>query len=206
VRSTLGYALLALLARAPGSGYELGTRVRRPLGYFWSAQHSQIHGELQRLLADELVRFEQVAGPGPRDKKIYSISGTGRDALARWVAQPPNDQPARDELLLKAYAMWIADRDAVRELLLAQIDTREQRIESYQQDWRRVEGRHGGAAPPFDHPDFGSYATLKYGIDYERHRIAWCRWMLARLDEGNREPEREIAAASAATPPATSSD
>jgi DNA-binding PadR family transcriptional regulator len=198
VRSTLGYALLALLARTPGSGYELGTRVRRPLGYFWSAQHSQIHGELQRLLSDELVCFEQVAGPGPREKKIYSITDAGRDALARWVVQPPKDQPARDELLLKAYAMWTADRESVRELLLVQIDTREQRIESYRQDWRRVEGRHGGGAPPFDHPDFGSYATLKYGIDHERQRIGWCRWMLARLDESNRQTEPETTVASGA--------
>jgi hypothetical protein len=47
--STLGYALLALLARGPRSGYDLAQRMNRPIGFFWQAQHSQIYPELARL-------------------------------------------------------------------------------------------------------------------------------------------------------------
>jgi len=35
---TLGYALLALLAKQSNTAYELSQRVRRPLGYFWTAR------------------------------------------------------------------------------------------------------------------------------------------------------------------------
>jgi hypothetical protein len=31
------------------------------------------------------------------------------------------------------------------------------------------------------HPDFGSYATLKCGIEYERQRIAWLRWVIGEF-------------------------
>src|SRR5215469_6282498 len=47
--STLGYALLTLLAREPLSGYDLAQRMKRPLGFFWQAQHSQIYPELAGL-------------------------------------------------------------------------------------------------------------------------------------------------------------
>jgi hypothetical protein len=34
---TLGYALLGLLARRVGSGYDPARELRRPVGYFWQA-------------------------------------------------------------------------------------------------------------------------------------------------------------------------
>lgn len=107
--STLGYAILAVLARNPSTGYELAARLATPVSYFWTARHSQIHPELQRLLADGLVAFEAVPGPGPKGKKVYSIIPEGFEALCQWVAKPPADQPVRDELVLRTYAAWVAD-------------------------------------------------------------------------------------------------
>ena len=40
---------------------------------------------------------------------------------------------------------------------------------------------HHAGPPPVTHPDFGSYATLKCGIEYERQRIAWLRWMVEQF-------------------------
>jgi hypothetical protein len=31
------------------------------------------------------------------------------------------------------------------------------------------------------HRDFGSLATLRYGIGYRRHRAEWCEWLAAAL-------------------------
>ena len=107
--SALGYAILAVLARNPSTGYELAARLATPVSYFWTARHSQIHPELQRLLADGLVAFEAVPGPGPKGKKVYSITPEGFEALRQWVAKPPADQPVRDELVLTTYAAWMAD-------------------------------------------------------------------------------------------------
>ena len=107
--SRLGYAILALLARQPSTGYELSARASRPLGYFWSARHSQIYPELRKLLAQGLVRFTARPGPGPRAKKVYSVTEAGLAALREWVIQPPEPAPSRDDLVLKAYAAWTAD-------------------------------------------------------------------------------------------------
>ena len=180
--SKLGYAILALLARQPSTGYELSARARRPLGYFWSARHSQVYPELRRLLAAGLVRFDTAPGPGPRDKKVYSLTDYGMTRLRDWVIQPPEPEPGRDNLLLKAYAAWTADPEAAARMFAAEEAKQSERLSEYQADRRRVESRHNGGPPPPRHPDFGNYATLRFGIDYQRERIAWLRWISRQLD------------------------
>ena len=179
--SRLGYAILALLARQPGTGYELAGRARRPLGYFWSARHSQVYPELQRLLDGGWVRYAAMPGPGPRDKKVYSLTEAGLDLLRDWVPRPPEPTPGRDDLLLKAYAIWTADPVPARAMLAGQAERHQERLRAYEADWAAVESRHQGGPPPATHPDFGSYATLRCGIDYERQRIAWLQWMDQQL-------------------------
>jgi DNA-binding PadR family transcriptional regulator len=179
--SRLGYALLALLARQPGTGYELAARARRPLGYFWAARHSQVYPELRRLLDAGLVRFDAAPGPGPRDKKVYSLTEAGLGMLRDWVPRPPRPANSRDDLVLKAYAVWTADPAAARDLFAGEAARQEEVLSAYEKDWRAVESRHDGGPPPVTHPDFGNYATLRCGISYERHRIAWLRWMSEQL-------------------------
>jgi DNA-binding PadR family transcriptional regulator len=182
VISRLGYAIMALLARQPSTGYELSARTRRPLSYFWSARHSQIHPELRKLLESGLVCFAAQPGPGPHQKKVYSLTAAGQQELSRWVPQPPaSSGGGRDDILLKAYAAWTADPAATCDLFASQIPRHQERLARYQEDWQRVESRHQGGPPPVTHPDFGSYATLKCGIEYELQRIAWLRWMVEQF-------------------------
>jgi DNA-binding PadR family transcriptional regulator len=182
VISKLGYAILAMLARQPSTGYELSARSRRPIGYFWSARHGQVYPELQKLLDAELVRFSAGPGPGPRAKKVYSLTEAGLAVLSDWVLQDPAAADGgRDELLLKAYAIWTADPARAERLFAGQIRRHQERLGEYEADWKLVESRHQDGPPPVTHPDFGSYATLRCGISYERHRIAWLTWMCQQL-------------------------
>ncbi|MEV8631035.1 helix-turn-helix transcriptional regulator [Streptosporangium sp. NPDC051023] len=174
--STLGYAILTALARRARSGYELATAMGHPLGYFWTARHSQIHPELQRLVAAELVTFEQVPGPGPQRKKIYSITGAGIDALRKWTVEPPQARPERDELVLKSYAAWLADPAETTKLFQMQLEAHERRLAAYEDERASFTD-----VPGCENQRFGDYATLCHGISYERHRIDWCRWMIDQL-------------------------
>ena len=65
--STLGYAILGLLAAQPRTGYDLAKLMRAPIGYMWTAHHSQIYPELARLEAEGMVSAAVIDGPGPRD-------------------------------------------------------------------------------------------------------------------------------------------
>ncbi|GII81022.1 PadR family transcriptional regulator [Sphaerisporangium rufum] len=174
--STLGFAIMSVLARQARTGYELATAMRRPLGYFWTARHSQIHADLQKLLAAGLVRFEAEHGPGPSGKKVYHLTPDGRAALRDWVTEPPQQRPERDELVLKAYASWLADPAELLALFREQLAGHEARIAEYETHQAAM-----GDVPAVDHPSFGNHATLWCGLGYERHRAAWCRWMIERL-------------------------
>ncbi|GIH72758.1 PadR family transcriptional regulator [Sphaerimonospora thailandensis] len=176
--STLGFAILALLARADSTGYEIASRMRNPVAYFWTASHSQIHTDLQRLLSAQMVAYDRAPGPGPQDKKVYTITAKGRDALREWITTPPRPQPERDELVLKSYAAWLADPAALMEMFRTALHRHEERLAEYERAWASLEE---GAPPLFGTPKFGNMAALRCGLGYERHRVEWCRWMLDQL-------------------------
>jgi DNA-binding PadR family transcriptional regulator len=178
--SALGYALLCLLVRGPSTGYDLARRLRRPIGYYWTARHTQIYPELARLATAGLVTYEAGAGPGPREKKTYSITDSGRDALAGWLVTPPAPRVPKDELLLKTYAVAAADPHRMAHIYQAAADTHAQRLAEYRSQLAHLtdQGAHDS-----HHPSFGNYATLRYGIAIEETREAWCRWMASTLTE-----------------------
>jgi DNA-binding PadR family transcriptional regulator len=187
--STLGYALLALLANGPRTGYGLRSAMREPVGFFWSASHSQIYPELAALEAAGLVRHRVIEGRGPRDTKQYRLSASGRRALAAWAVSPPEPGPERDELMVKVFALWTAPIEQARELVEAQRAQHRERLARYEQiESEFVDGDGSGdvAVDGPATPQFAAFATLQCGLSYERHRIRWCTWLLGRLDQGRR--------------------
>jgi DNA-binding PadR family transcriptional regulator len=175
--STLGFALLTLLARKPATGYELRRQMRQPIGYFWTARHSQIYRELAVLADAGHVVASEGHGPGPRAKKTYTITDSGRDALARWLPQPAAYQP-RSELVLKAYGVNSADPREMAQMYQAAADEARERAAIWQVELE------GMAAEGYDtpgHPRFGNYAVLKMGVAAQQTTHEWASWLAAEL-------------------------
>lgn len=176
--STLGQALLGLLSRESLTGYELAARMRSPIGYFWSAGHSQIYPQLGRLQAAGLVIDEVIEGPGPRPTRRYSITGAGRKVLQAWVVSRITLEPSRSEFLLRVYCLWLVDPAAGRTLVEGYRAQHARRLDEYEYEYEHAES----LPQPFSgSPAFASYATLRAGISYERHVIAYCDWLLEAL-------------------------
>ncbi len=179
---TLGYALLVLLARTPASGYDLGRRLKEPIGFFWHARYNQIYPELTRLEALGLVTHEVIEQEDRPDKKVYTITEAGLAALRQWAVEPPEEAPARSELLLKAYTIWLADPEQAIHLFRTQAEQHARQQALYEQ--RLVEWERQPDWPiTADLPAFGDYATLQRGAGYEREYADWCRWMVAQLEQ-----------------------
>ena len=178
--SSLGYALLGLLARSAATGYDLTRRLQRPLGWFWTAAHSQVYPELARLEADGLVGHAVIEGAGPRPTKRYELTGAGRARLRSWVAEPAGRPAERDPLMLKVYSLWLLDRAAARALIEATRADHVARLEVYAGQERELEAHREALADPGT-PQFAAWATLRAGLGYEQHRIAWCDWLLGQL-------------------------
>ena len=180
--STLGYALLNLLVREPLSGYDLAQRMKRPLGFFWQAQHSQIYPELAGLEEHGCILHQVVMQEDHPTKKVYTITETGRTMLKAWVTQPPTPPPERNELLLKTYAIWLADPALAVDLFRTQEQVHAKRLELYEQILSNIE-RTSGGKPHSHEPRFGDYATVRMGVAYEREYVTWCRWMIEQLQQ-----------------------
>lgn len=181
--SVLGYALLGLLAREPLSGYELAQRMKMPVAFFWHARHSQIYPELARLEADGLIAHHVVEQHDRPHKKVHVISALGRTALRTWVTAPAAPAPVREELMLKAYSVWVADSAKAQTLFREQEHYHRERLARYEMFREQMERECGPDLHHVDSPSFGTYATLRAGLGYERQAVEWCAWMAAQLEE-----------------------
>ena len=175
--TTLGYAILGLLSREELSGYDLTRRMAGSVGYFWSARHSQIYPELARLEEEGLVTHTLVEQSGKPDKKVYRITAEGLEALKEWIVEPPVSRSVRDELTLKAYSVWLADREKAARLFREEGLQREEQLAHYEALRTWMEDEHETEVRSPDSPWFAAYATLRRGIGYEKEYAAWCRWV-----------------------------
>ena len=187
--STLGYALLGLLAREPLSGYDLTQRMKQRVGYFWQAAgHSHIYPELGRLEAAGFATHEVVAQDERPAKKVYAITDAGRASLRRWVTEPAPAPARRDERVLKAYSLWVADPAEVASLFRAQEQEHLERLARFETIRAHSERQWELVGRRYDTPPFASLAALECGILQERAFAEWCRWIVAQVERALASP------------------
>lgn len=178
--------MLSRLARKPHSGYELLRALKKPLGFFWQAGQSQIYPELKRLEIQGMVTFELIEQQNRPDKKVYSITSEGREALRAWAVAPFEPEVSRNELLLKTYSLWLADPAQAFKLFRQQESFHINQLAEYERILSQIQEEHP-APIQFHEPLFGDYATLQVGLRYEREYVDWCHWMLEQLEQHMRK-------------------
>lgn len=180
--TTLGFAVLGLLAKKRQTGYEISRAMQRPVGYFWRAGHSQIYPQLAALEAAGLARSTVIAGPGPRETKRYAITPAGKTALTTWLGGPVPGEDHKDELMLRVWSLWLLPADDARELVRTVRDEQLAALEAYafeEQDFLLSAADLTDPAVP----EFGELATLRYGTLRRRATVEWCDWLLSRLSQ-----------------------
>jgi PadR family transcriptional regulator AphA len=157
--------------------------MNKPIGFFWQVQRSQIYPELAHLEELGYVKYEVIVQQDRPSKKLYALTEAGRSTLKTWVTQPPTPPPARSELLLKTFAIWLADPEVAIGLFQRQEHVSKERLALFEQIRASIEAKYGGV-PPSDEPCFGDYATVSLGIASERASLMWCQWMKEQLARG----------------------
>jgi DNA-binding PadR family transcriptional regulator len=95
------YPFLALLASGPRYGYELKQELEQRFGPTLAPLNAgQVYTTLQRLEREGLVSGADVPGD-TRQKRMYTLTETGREALEGWVTAPSLATRLRDEFFLK---------------------------------------------------------------------------------------------------------
>lgn len=152
-------SLLGFLARRPMSGYELASEVAGSIGYFWNVTRSQLYRELKDLAARGYIALSET---GPREKRVCSITKSGRTAFAAWIAREPETELIRYPLLLTLFFGDAVDSQTLREWLGAHRERHVQRLAQYE-----------ALLPQICEPAPFPALTLEFGIDYERMVINW---------------------------------
>ena len=114
--------VLGLLARlGPLTSYEMKQLVALSVGQFWTFPHSQLYAEPQRLVGAGLVTAEEEKGG--RQRRTYSITDKGREALENWILQG-TDRPTefRDLGLLKLFFVSEAGDEAITDLARTRLE------------------------------------------------------------------------------------
>jgi DNA-binding PadR family transcriptional regulator len=181
----LEHALLVALREEPASGLDLAKRFSRSIGFFWHATHQQIYRVLARMDADGWVTVSEVAQSGRPDKKVYTVSLAGERVLAAWLATPTPMEPLRSELAVKLRGASYGDREAVLDMVRANLADHHARLAHYEQLEKR------------DHPhpealtghDLDTWLVLRGGIRLERF---WVEWLTECLESRQaRSPKEE---------------
>lgn len=169
---SLRMAALGLLAQNPGSGYDLLRRFEKSMANVWPATQSQLYGELNRL-ADN--GFIEVAEIGPRGRKVYRVTGSGRAELLRWVTSPQDDPPFRSPELLRIFLLGELPRRDAAEHVHALVEHAESELARLQ---ALRDGLH------FDDSDDSFYgnAALEYGLRFEAMQAEWARWLVTAIE------------------------
>ena len=96
---SLNHAILGLLSERPMSGFDILTEFdAEATGVIWPAPQNEVYRVLARLQSDEFIAVKET---GPRGRKTYAITKSGRSELARWIAEP-TDYTLRYDPILKA--------------------------------------------------------------------------------------------------------
>lgn len=82
---SLKHGLLGLLNYGSMTGYELDKAFSASLNFFWQAQTSQIYRELNAMEKLGWLTSEIVFQTDKPNKKLYSITDTGKTELMDWL-------------------------------------------------------------------------------------------------------------------------
>jgi PadR family transcriptional regulator, regulatory protein AphA len=98
--TTTSYALLGLLAVKPWTTHELVRQVDRSLRRIWPRAQSKLYEEPKKLVAHGFARAtDDSVGRRPRTR--YTITASGRRALAHWLREPGDGPILEFEQLVK---------------------------------------------------------------------------------------------------------
>jgi DNA-binding PadR family transcriptional regulator len=174
VQLTTGdYLFLAFLKTGPHSAYEIKKEMTSSVNFFWSAQHSQVYQQANRLRRDGFI--EPRGSTSTRNRQLLGLTTEGAKAVALWLKEPAAPYRVYDESLAKVYFASFAGEAATAQLLSDQQRHHTEMLGQFE--------RLRDALETVDSSDIvpGQLYALRLGIEVERAYLRWIRHSLADL-------------------------
>jgi DNA-binding PadR family transcriptional regulator len=189
INATVG-SLLGFLHEGPQSGWDLMVTAQERIGGFWSLTRSQVYRELTAMASANLITTDST---GPRDRRAYRLTDTGRAAFTQWLSQTPGEENIRYPLLLTlAFARHLPP-ERLASFVTTHRALHQARWEAYRD--QEQQARAAGAGDI-------DLITLDFGLRYERAVLDWFDGLPTTL--ATTSPSVVTTAPSAASTAATS--
>ncbi len=108
------------------SAYDLHGSMRTSgVRYAWPSTRTRIYDEPKNLVTHGLATARTEA-TGDRERRMYSITETGREVLASWLEEPGTSSRSENEALLKVFLAGHGSRQALE----TQLDAIQASVES----------------------------------------------------------------------------
>ena len=167
------YAMLAALAHRPRSGYDLNKWFDTSASHFCTAGYSSVYPALAMFERGGMVVHETVPGDRGPERKVYSVTDEGREALLRWAAEPATGPEVRDEQLVKALSYGMLPGGMARGLLEGARERHQEKLAYYEGLMRGLEDSRGRGEISGE-AYVGTKLTLMRGIGAEESYVRWC--------------------------------
>ena len=103
-RSRTAYVILGMLSiESNKSGYELHKAIEENFGSFWGESYGQIYPALKQLATEGLIVPANSGTAQKKRRQEYALTDAGRACLRVWLAMPFQNDPPRNEFLLKLF-------------------------------------------------------------------------------------------------------
>jgi len=171
--NALSYGLLGLLANESLSGYDLMLK----MNLFWHTRHSHIYPLLSKLEEEGYVKFILVRQSGKPDKKVYTPTEIGIDAVKKWLKTNTNEPVNKDEMLLKTYCIHILDQDSAKELIKDREEMYLNKIIATEKKINDFKEQCGGILDNRNSGHFGRFVVLNKVLGDAKWGLEWCQWV-----------------------------
>jgi DNA-binding PadR family transcriptional regulator len=177
-------AVMAALLEGEASGYDLAKGFDATVANFWMSTPQQLYRELERMEAEGLVTARVVEQERRPNKRLFSLTEAGREAVRAYTAEPPG-KPAviRDELLVKVQCLDSGDIEAVRAAITERMEWATAKLAHYEKLRQRLLDGRSEEAYFAEAERIGPYLTLLRGMSFERENLQWGDMALRRLDQ-----------------------
>lgn len=152
------------------TGYELNCLLRNSDRYFLTVSLSYIYPILKKLHKLGLVDYANIPMLNRPDKKAYSITTAGEEALAEWLKEPIQSDMYSRSFLLKMQFAHLMDQETI----LAHIEREIAYLENRNTDMKQLSNCYNsGKLEPREIEVISSLSTLL--SDTNSLRIEWLK-------------------------------
>lgn len=178
---SLKHALLGFLNYKTMTGYELKRFFDQSVHHFWNANLSQIYPALNQMLDEGLLEAEVEYQESRPNRKIYRITGAGRQELQRWLREPLDLPPTRMAFLIKIFFAGSLEKEEILDQLRQRLKLHRDRLAAYRDPVREVLVKNIQETGLGREGLFWGL-TLEAGVRFEEAWIQWCREAIERIE------------------------